>query len=987
MDRKLRKDGTLPERVYNEFTSEIDLKRPDGVIRSSDVDRYLENALRPLIEEGKAFKYISVNRRTGIRSTRYSYQGGKNIQDSINAVLDNMHSALGYDVDPATGNVRGTSAPPPMAVTNQGRHRYNVIEERILDPRTAASIKAQALRAGGISTTNKATGYTTTIVRPGQSGEKNAMLKLVDETDKKYLAGLLPSSALADGSSPATVEERARAQVARQANIKDARRAAIEDYIRQNPGSQLAIEEAAKLQRVTDRETRARVLAAERTPGTQEFRDAAKRRLDRRAANDDAATEWAKKHKRNPIAKAILKNRRNRTASGRVLNKALSTVRFGALGALMTIVTTAVSTMVKFLSGLPALAEDVRKMANKGAKLGVTNERLKQFQSLEGRLGGLAEGTVGEYLFSVHSKLIDPVTGGDIASTIGKIAPLNSALKNNADLNRRMALYSVGQYTNTDALGIDLLDVVLGTSLQGKTLYGNMEWPDALRYNAQTIGRTFGHEDIIYSILDALQNPGLISADVQQQIRNVAHGKNQIINNESITGGRVFDAIMAAIDGDSKALKPRDTATVVEQKAAEEVAAQWRDLKTALGEISKGILISIVAKLSSILTFVETIARGVLANLPEKQKARFAPILAAWDEKDYLINKAGIGAAEATANYMKDSAIAFAEAHGFATAQSDYIDERGVKHTFQSREHQLEMRLVELEKDFFEQGTGVPAEFLDREEEFWWLMSMVKYWHEKQNEATKLSAMVKSYDTGEKVQYQQRTANGNIVYEDFEYGLGDMVNSTVTTNQAAVSASNAVIKAQSVANAYIEKIVSDNPFLAFYEAKIRNPAIENIRSRIEKGENVTPEDRRQLMMYDNAIAYINKYANNGLTLSGQPLPEGIEDSYKHGEAALSTGRALRSSQEISAQVAYTLDVIRANVDKDMYQNIYRGIIENSIRVSGEITAQDRTITVELIDKATGQRITAPVQGVQNMLSRLDFSNISEAFEAWNPVRK
>jgi hypothetical protein len=43
--------------------------------------------------------------------------------------------------------------------------------------------------------------------------------------------------------------------------------------------------------------------------------------------------------------------------------------------------------------------------------------------------------------------------------------------------------------------------------------------------------------------------------------------------------------------------------------------------------------------------------------------------------------------------------------------------------------------------------------------------------------------------------------------------------------------------------------------------------------------------------------------------------------------------------------------------------------------------------VELIDKATGQRITAPVQGVQNMSSRLGFSNISEAFEAWNPVRK
>jgi len=199
---------------------------------------------------------------------------------------------------------------------------------------------------------------------------------------------------------------------------------------------------------------------------------------------------------------------------------------------------------------------------------------------------------------------------------------------------------------------------------------------------------------------------------------------------------------------------------------------------------------------------------------------------------------------------------------------------------------------------------------------------------------------------------------------------------------------NTVADAQARFNTYIEQVVSDNPFLAFYETKYRNPSVQNIRDRMERGENVTPEDRRMVEAYDNAVAYINKYASDKqVAFNGQPIPEGVEDRYRSGEAALSTGTALRRAQEIGAQAAHTLDVIRSQVSSEIYQKIHRGLIENSIRISGEITAQDRTITVELIDKATGKHITdAPVQGVQNMSSRLGFTNISQVFEAFNPAQ-
>jgi len=374
-------DRTTSRRIFNEFSSEIDLNSPDGIMRSSEVDRYIDNALKPLFEEGKAFKRVSINRRTGTRTTRYSYQGGKNIQDSINAVLGNMHDALGYDVDPATGNVKGTAAPPPMSITSQGRHTYNETRERILDPRTAASIRAQAHRVGGMSATDRASGFTTTLVRAGLSGETRAMRALVDNTDRRYLAGELPSSALADGASPATIEERARAQVARQANIRDARQQAVADYIRLNPGSQLAIDEAARLQRVTDRETRARVLAAERTPGTQEFDNRVFRNIRASAARQRAKEQFIEDNPDSNLARKQKEAEKNKNQANRdgAASMAVHVGRMILIN-ILAAVGLVVSILTRMYRHLSDVKDLVRKQSLESAFYNIPREQLEDYR-------------------------------------------------------------------------------------------------------------------------------------------------------------------------------------------------------------------------------------------------------------------------------------------------------------------------------------------------------------------------------------------------------------------------------------------------------------------------------------------------------------------------------------------------------------------------------------------------------------------------------
>ena len=590
-------DRTIARRIYNEFTSEIDLSKPGGVARSGDVDAYIEKALKPLIEEGKAFKRISVNRRTGIRSTRYSYQGGKKIQDSINAILDEMPANLGYVIDPDTGNIEGTDKPPPVAITNRGRHYYNETRERILDPRTAASIKAQALRAGGVSTTDKASGYTTTLVRAGLSGETRTMRKLVDDTDKKYLGGELPSSALADGASPATVEERVKAQVARKSRIEDARETAILQYIKANPNSRVAIEELRKRQKISDREDKARILTAERTPGTPEFRAAVSRRLDKRSASNKETVAWAKRNRRDPMAKLILRNDRNKSPGGRLLNRMSSIMRTTAITAIVSVIAGTVKAAFEMLKTLPSIAGNVHKLAVKGTTYNVPDGLLKKYEKLGNLIAedGSGEGLVSSFLGNVHNKL-SSIINGNLTGAIGPIAALSGKVGGRAI--RSAADYYSGAVSNPEQVMLDTINDAAMAAFKGITSgRSGVQLTQAISRNERDIREAYGNEaSDLFSLL--FKRWGDIGDDRKATIRT-----------EVEQGG---DFVKLMMDYLGAHLTSYEFAGDVDTERANNVGNRLRELRSDAVSVRDGILTKILANMDPVVSLLRQILRGIL---------------------------------------------------------------------------------------------------------------------------------------------------------------------------------------------------------------------------------------------------------------------------------------------------------------------------------------------------------------------------------------
>ncbi len=218
-------DRDTARKMMTEFTADIDLTSPSGVISADKIDKYIMQALKPLLEEGKAFRRAKVNQSTGVRSVSYAYQGGAGIRNSIDAIIKDLHADLGFEGPDSA----------PFRISEQQRKYYTQTQERILDPRTAAAIKAQAVRAGGMAQTDRSSGITTTFVPTRAASGLHAA---VDSGDARYLAG---ASLSAPGlSGGANIHEQAYAAVARQERQFQARKNAAQNFIKANPNSELA---------------------------------------------------------------------------------------------------------------------------------------------------------------------------------------------------------------------------------------------------------------------------------------------------------------------------------------------------------------------------------------------------------------------------------------------------------------------------------------------------------------------------------------------------------------------------------------------------------------------------------------------------------------------------------------------------------------------------------------------------------------------------
>ncbi|MDR2444509.1 MAG: hypothetical protein LBD44_01035, partial [Spirochaetaceae bacterium] len=402
--------------TLNKLSTTIDTTTPAGLEMSAAFDKYAEKVIKPLYPKGTKLRQTdTVDDAAGRRNVDWYFKSGNaETTQAVHAAVNNFVTSWGQArglLDDA-GNPAAGADPVPMQVADVVPQDFKGTVTRILNPRTGKSVGAQAVRSGGEYAFDKKSGKSTWSVPDNAVTEtgKNLARSLraqVREGDKAWMEGRAGLASLADGASPATTSERAiarrnynyRAQAARYKNISPqqeadeykfkmeqrARRLQYEaDYAVNNPSDPTVL---AKQQKIDERNKR----ILQQTPGTKEFKKRIGQRLDSRVASGKEELAWARRNKREPLAKEIIKRNRMKTFTGRALERTKSFVKTAAAGAVIGGIFAAVSAAVKFLSSLPDILTNVRTIAVKGATLGVTNAQLVRFAALEKRLPGLKE--------------------------------------------------------------------------------------------------------------------------------------------------------------------------------------------------------------------------------------------------------------------------------------------------------------------------------------------------------------------------------------------------------------------------------------------------------------------------------------------------------------------------------------------------------------------------------------------------------------------
>lgn len=213
-------DRTTNSRYFNEFSLRSDIGNAGGFANVQAVERMITNALKPLFDAGQ------ILRRTvtegGQQRTTFAFPGGNDIKQIVMASVREIVNSVKVGGD-------------AFQLSNLSRRQYIETSDRILDQRTQAAIRAEAMRSGGMSRYDKQSGVTT-LLTPARQAEK--FQRMIDESDRNYLSGMGRS---APGySSSANITEMAQAAIARKNAQMIAQKQAMADFNKSNPNSPLA---------------------------------------------------------------------------------------------------------------------------------------------------------------------------------------------------------------------------------------------------------------------------------------------------------------------------------------------------------------------------------------------------------------------------------------------------------------------------------------------------------------------------------------------------------------------------------------------------------------------------------------------------------------------------------------------------------------------------------------------------------------------------
>jgi len=409
-------DNVIFKKKFNEFI--VNTKFDAGwLLRSSDFDAYFKNAMKPLFEDGKIFSKTSIDHDRGIKSTSYFFEGKAKLQKAVRDVLETAPENLGL-------TDKNSSPLEIIFETPKGSFKQRTFvesQDRILNPRTNVSVRDFAHRSGGVSSTDKAKGITTTLI-PSTFFNRAELMNLIDEGDKKFLSGELPYSALADGVSPRTIEEGAFAETNKKAKMYNAKFMAQKNFVEQNPNDPYAIMLAAKYQNVTDRETRRKIFEAEQTPGTPEFVDKVFRNIRASEAYQRAKEQFIEENPNSNLARKQkeAEEKRKQVSRNRIASMAGHVGQMIIMN-ILAAVGLAVSILTRMYRHLSDIKDLVREQSLESAFYNIPREQLEDYRRF-----AVGHGLDQDIFGKIFGKIVERYSLPDQLDTnsLGLLAPL-----------------------------------------------------------------------------------------------------------------------------------------------------------------------------------------------------------------------------------------------------------------------------------------------------------------------------------------------------------------------------------------------------------------------------------------------------------------------------------------------------------------------------------------------------------------------------------
>jgi hypothetical protein len=704
---------------------------------------------------------------------------------------------------------------------------------------------------------------------------------------------------------------------------------AKQDFIKANPTSIIAYEEVAKQQKINNRADKARLLEAERTPGTPEFQARVQRGLDKRIAQDKVAVEWAKKNRDKPLAKAILKQNRRKTRTGRALEKAGAAARATVTGAVISGILGAVSTAVKFLSQLPAIAENVHRVAIKGQTYNMTEQKVREYEAIE-KSARLDSGAFSSVFGGMVSTLSDIVTGG-MPDTISKVVTfLSIAGQSPIDA---IVKYTTGTDKDVEKLFREMFNSALRISFQGKDTThrsGGLSFSAALAENAQVMEKAFpGMGGILHGFGNAAEK--YLTKTQLEEAKN---------------SGDIFGYLVNAL-GESASISAQ-TATNVEHHEADRVAGVFTNVATVLTNIKDGILTQILAALEPLASWLMVIAKGILAN--PVFDGRFDSLVSSLDAADNEKNVAALAANEIYLKTLEASVPALAAKLGYATPEQ----RQDIVHRFE--------RFGEIPSSVFTQ---------EQFDEFFNYIGQEQSLKVARETNKKLNYEIDKFTTGSA---ESLTKPGKID----RYEIGSTVTvPNVTAAQVGIKASNYLQTTAFDIALEADRILAENGPMSTEALRQRSMEIERVREEKKKylethnhtryyyRKNTPEEIEAALQVYDNEHARELAAIRLLYSLGRDGTPA------RPGETRTSLNTLSRREQrEITTELT-AIEAIRAQVPQ-LFENILKGII----RVEGGPSEGKREYVIRLIDTRTGkEHVIRDVYNVGGGTQSLRGSNI------------